>query len=97
MRRPSSRVPAGICERTPAAYSAADGPASRRSTEARPTLTVAGMVRSVTNSFPCRVNQVCKTVCRDVPPGGVADETGVDVDVGVWLPLGGCAVLAGWP
>jgi hypothetical protein len=54
--RPSSAVPAGICERSAAAYSAAEGPASRRSTAARPAPGVAGTVRPVTNSLPCWVN-----------------------------------------
>src|SRR5713101_3891054 len=86
MRTPSSVVPAGSCERSPAAYSAAEGPASRRSSAARPTLVVAGTVRAVTNSLPCRANQTCRPISRAGPRVAGA---GV---VGRW-PLGDCAVL----
>src|SRR6266581_2945363 len=88
MRKPSSVVPAGICERSPAAYSAADGPASRRSSAARPTLAVAGTVRSATNNLPCRVNQVCRPISRAGPWAGGG--------VGRWPPGDG-AVLLGPP
>ena len=85
MRRPRSVVPAGICERSPAAFSAAEGPVSRRSSAARPTPVVAGTVRWVTNSLPFRLNQACTPISRAGPWVGVA--------VGRW-PLGEAAALA---
>ncbi len=65
--RPSSAVPAGICERSAAAYSAADGPASSRSTAALPTPAVAGTIRPVTNSLPPLVNHTCSPIWPRVP------------------------------
>jgi len=90
--KPSSFVPAGICERNPAEYSAADGPASTPLIAARPILTVAGTVRSETNSLPCRVNQACRLTWRAGLWAGVAAGT----DAGVWGPAVGWAVPGGW-
>jgi hypothetical protein len=56
IRTPRNAVPAGICERTAAEVSAADGPASTELMAARATPVVAGMVRSVTNNLPLLVN-----------------------------------------
>src|SRR2546429_5884514 len=83
MRRPRSVVSAGIWVRSPAAFSAAEGPVSTRSSAARPTPTVAGTVRWVTNSLPFRLNQACTPISR----------AGAGVAVGRW-PLGEAAALA---
>jgi hypothetical protein len=56
-----------------------------RSSASRPTLTVAGTARSLTNSFPFLVNQVS----RPISPAAVCWAGGVG-----W-PLGGCVVPAG--
>src|SRR3984893_8291036 len=88
MRTPSSVVPAGICERSPAAYSAVEGPVSRRSSAARPTVVVAGTVRSVTNSLPFRLNQACRPIISRAGP-----RVGVAVVAGRWA-LGAAAVRA---
>src|SRR5580704_4995425 len=78
MLRPRSVVPAGICELSPAAFSAEEGPVSRRSSAPRPTPVVTGTVRWVTNSLPFRLNQACTPTSRAVPWAGVA--------VGRWPP-----------
>src|SRR5689334_2636681 len=85
MRRPRSVVPAGICVRTPAAFSAAEGPVSRRSSAPRPTPAVTGTVRCVTKSLPSRLNQACTPTSRAGAWLGVA--------VGRW-PLGEAVAVA---
>jgi hypothetical protein len=67
MRTPRTVVPAGIRERSPAAYSAAEGPVSMRSSAAWPIPVVAGTVRLVTNSLPFRLNQACRPISRAGP------------------------------
>src|SRR5215469_9568978 len=91
MVRPSSCVPAGISDRSPAADSADEGPASSWSSAARPTPTVAGTPRWVLNSFPCLVNQACRLTW----PAALRGDVAVGVGAGDWSPPAGCVVPAG--
>jgi hypothetical protein len=90
IRTPRSAVPAGICERKPAACSAADGPASTVPIAALATPVVAGTARSVTNSLPALVNHAWR-LARAVGLGvGDAGDAGADGGL-----AGGCVGLAG--